>query len=74
MENSHSRLRLTKPMPIAGGWPQTHYENFTVGSRLMPKALRPHVYTIYGFCRTVDDLGDEFTEGDALLPAVSAET
>ncbi len=53
---------------------QTHYENFTVGSRLLPKPLRPHVYAIYGFCRTVDDLGDEHTAGDALLPPVSDNT
>ena len=53
---------------------QTHYENFTVGSRLLPKPLRPHVYAIYGFCRTVDDLGDEFTAADHLLPSVIPAT
>ncbi len=40
---------------------QTHYENFTVGSWLLPKSQRRHVYAIYGYCRTVDDLGDEDT-------------
>ena len=40
---------------------KTHYENFTVGSWLLPKEKRRHVYTIYAFCRTVDDLGDEAT-------------
>ncbi len=40
---------------------QTHYENFTVGSWLLPKSQRRQVYAIYGFCRTVDDLGDEDT-------------
>ena len=49
---------------------RSHYENFTVGSRLLPKGLRPHVYAIYAYCRTVDDLGDEFTASDPLLPAV----
>jgi squalene synthase HpnC len=38
---------------------QTHYENFTVGSWLLPRAKRRHVHAIYGYCRTVDDLGDE---------------
>jgi len=38
---------------------QTHYENFTVGSWLLPKAKRRHVHAIYSYCRTVDDLGDE---------------
>ncbi len=38
---------------------RTHYENFTVGSWLLPKAKLRHVYALYAFCRTVDDLGDE---------------
>ena len=42
-----------------------HYENFTVVSWFFPKALRPSMYAIYGFCRTTDDLGDE-AEGDRL--------
>ena len=44
---------------------RTHYENFTVGSLLLPRAKRCHVYAIYGFCRFVDDLGDE-ASGDRL--------
>ncbi len=38
---------------------KTHYENFTVGSLLIPKTLRKYVYAIYAYCRWVDDLGDE---------------
>ena len=38
---------------------KSHYENFTVGSWLLPKEKRRHIYAIYAFCRTVDDLGDE---------------
>jgi squalene synthase HpnC len=38
---------------------RTHYENFSVGSRLLPKRLRRHFYSIYAFSRGVDDLGDE---------------
>ncbi len=38
---------------------RTHYENFTVGSMLMPRKLRRHMYALYAYCRTVDDLGDE---------------
>ena len=44
---------------------RTHYENFTVGSWLLPRDKRLHMYAIYAFCRGVDDLGDEF-EGDRL--------
>jgi squalene synthase HpnC len=44
---------------------RNHYENFTVGSWLLPRALRRHVYAVYAFCRHVDDLGDE-APGDRL--------
>ncbi|MFQ5872343.1 MAG: squalene synthase HpnC [Dehalococcoidia bacterium] len=44
---------------------RTHYENFTVGSWLLPRELRQHVFNIYAYCRSVDDLGDE-VEGDRL--------
>jgi squalene synthase HpnC len=36
-----------------------HYENFTVLSRLLPRALRQHVANIYAYCRWADDLADE---------------
>ncbi|MFN7949312.1 MAG: squalene synthase HpnC [Blastocatellia bacterium] len=38
---------------------RTHYENFPVGSLLVPRRLRPHVYSIYAFARTADDFADE---------------
>jgi squalene synthase HpnC len=38
---------------------RTHYENFTVGSALLPRSLRPHVYNVYAYCRVCDDLADE---------------
>ena len=43
----------------------THYENFTVGSWLLPREKRHHIYSIYAFCRSVDDLGDRYP-GDRL--------
>ena len=42
-----------------------HYENFSVAARLMPTELQKHFYSIYAFCRGVDDLGDEM-DGDRL--------
>lgn len=45
---------------------KTHYENFSVGSRLLPKNLRKHFYSIYAFSRCVDDLGDE-ADGDRFV-------
>ena len=44
---------------------RTHYENFTVGSLLMPRPLRRHMFAVYAYCRTVDDLGDEAIRGAA---------
>lgn len=43
----------------------SHYENFTVASWLLPRALRSHMYAVYAYCRGVDDVGDE-AEGDRL--------
>ena len=40
-------------------------ENFTVGSVLFPRALRPHVRALYCYARFVDEIGDAY-EGDRL--------
>lgn len=51
---------------------ESHYENFPVGSLLIPKARRKYVYSIYAFARTADDFADEgydntnLTEADRL--------
>lgn len=37
----------------------SHYENFPVGSILIPKEKRPFVYAIYAFARISDDFADE---------------
>jgi squalene synthase HpnC len=44
-----------------------HYENFTLVSWLVPKRMRVPLYTLYGFCRTVDDVGDEAPGNRRLL-------
>jgi phytoene synthase len=42
---------------------RSHYENFPVGSLLIPARLRKHFYSIYAFARTADDFADEgYTE------------
>ena len=35
-----------------------HYENFPVGSILIPKNIRHHFYALYAFMRTADDFAD----------------
>jgi phytoene synthase len=39
----------------------SHYENFTLGSWLLPRRLRRHIAAIYAFARTADDIADEGT-------------
>lgn len=41
------------------------YENFPVGSWLLPAALRPHIARFYAFARAIDDIAD----GAELAPA-----
>lgn len=50
LEEAHSYCRH-----LAG----SHYENFSVASRLLPKSLRQDVANIYAYCRWTDDLADE---------------
>lgn len=42
----------------------SHYENFSVLSRLVPAALRDDFAAVYTFCRWSDDMGDETGAGD----------
>ena len=37
----------------------SHYENFSVLSRLVPERMRDDFAAVYAFCRWSDDLGDE---------------
>jgi phytoene synthase len=60
-------------MPVVPSWPEplarayatcerlarSHYENFPVASRLLPKRLRPHIAAVYAFARGADDIADE---------------
>jgi squalene synthase HpnC len=36
----------------------SHYENFPVGSVLIPRKLRKHFFALYAFMRTADDFAD----------------
>lgn len=65
--NNYAAVEAMLPGNLAGELPprlcerlaRTHYENFPVGSILLPRRLRRHVYSIYAYCRVCDDLGDE---------------
>jgi hydroxysqualene synthase len=56
LENSFRRCRQ-----IA----RSHYENFPVGSLLIPRRLQPYVFAVYAFARTADDFADEPGYSDA---------
>src|SRR4051812_13378322 len=38
---------------------KSHYENFPVGSALIPGRLQPAIHSLYAFMRTADDFSDE---------------
>ena len=38
---------------------RSNYENFPIATFLLPRAIKPHFYAIYAFCRKTDDIGDE---------------
>jgi len=42
---------------------RTHYENFTVGSWLLPRRLRDEIAAVYAFARGADDIADEGAPG-----------
>jgi len=52
---------MTKPSVAAVETPSgkdAAYENFPVGSWLLPRALRPHITIFYRFARAIDDIAD----------------
>lgn len=46
---------------------QTHYENFSVATLLLPRRLIQHFHNVYAYCRWADDLGDETAGGEVAL-------
>ncbi|TXT36975.1 MAG: squalene synthase, partial [Planctomycetota bacterium] len=42
----------------------SHYENFPLIARLLPKNLRQPFFNVYAYCRWSDDLGDELGDRD----------
>ena len=49
---------------------RAHYENFTLGSRLLPRPLRRHIAAVYAFARTADDFADEDPDATRALAAL----
>ena len=51
---------------------RAHYENFTLGSRLLPRPLRRHIAAVYAYARTADDFADEDPDAGRALSALDA--
>jgi len=52
---------------------RAHYENFTVGSWLLPRPLRDDLAAVYAFARGADDLADEGADDGRLARLVAWE-
>lgn len=50
---------LAAAYQLCGRLARSHYENFTVASWLMPRAMRKHLHAIYAYARMADDFADE---------------
>jgi squalene synthase HpnC len=50
---------LAQSLTYCQGLAQSHYENFSVLTSLVPARLRESFGAVYAFCRWSDDLGDE---------------
>lgn len=68
----HQPMTLKDAFSYCENIARTHYENFTVGSFLMPQEMRPSIYTVYAFCRWSDDLGDEIGNTQKSLELLEA--
>jgi phytoene synthase len=55
---THLDLRLREAYAHCSSIAQSHYENFPVGSLLVPRGLRPHFHALYAFMRMADDFAD----------------
>jgi squalene synthase HpnC len=63
-DDRHHAQRSTRALT------QTHYENFSVISLLLPRYLRQDFCNVYAFCRTADDAADESPDAQQALRAL----
>ena len=69
LETPARRPSLEEAFAFCERMAREHYENFPVGSLLVPRARRKHVYSIYAFARTADDFADEGYDDASLTEA-----
>ena len=64
---SHKNISLLEAQRYCRRLARAHYENFTVGSLLLPRGLRQHVYNVYAYARVADDFADELLSDEESL-------
>jgi len=57
--NESKRMDIQSARDYTRSLARGHYENFIVGSLLVPRRYIQHLYNIYAYCRISDDLADE---------------
>src|SRR5271170_7144981 len=57
--NGASQADVKSAYEYCGRLARSHYENFTIASWLMPRAIRPSMHAIYAYARMADDFADE---------------
>lgn len=58
-DSAGNTIQLDGALKYCRNLAKSHYENFIVGSMLVPRRLSQHLYNLYAFCRHSDDLADE---------------
>ena len=61
---SSTRLGLAESEAYCRRLATSHYENFPLIARLLPRKLRQPFFNVYAYCRWSDDLGDELGDCD----------
>jgi squalene synthase HpnC len=59
LQPPHSATDVKSAYAYCAKLAASHYENFTIASRLMPRELRPSMHAIYAYARMADDFADE---------------
>lgn len=59
MKPSAGAERLARDLASCEALARSHYENFAIGSRLLPRSTRRWLAAIYAVVRVADDLADE---------------
>jgi len=67
-----SRPDVARDLDACAALARAHYENFAVGSRLLPRALRLPLAAVYATVRIADDLADEGHGGPEAAAAIDA--